>query len=154
MGWAQGTAGLLASPYGAWAAVILADAWKTMPFMAILCLTGLSQIPGSVYESSAVDGASSWQTFRFITWPLLKPVLGIAVLLRTLDAFRIFDIVFVMTGGGPGNSTETQSLYTYKILLSQLNFGYGSTLAVFTFLVALALSSLYLFSIRKTFQQT
>ena len=133
----------------AWVPVILADVWKTTPFVALLLLAGLQTIDASLYEAAAVDGARPWQQLWRITIPLLKPAILLVLIFRTLDAFRVFDAVYVLTGGGPANTTETLSIYTYKTLMRAGDFGYGSTLAVVTFLCVLALSLGYLRLLRE-----
>lgn len=135
----------------AWAlhAAVLADVWKTTPFVVLLTLAGLQVIPEDLYRAARMDGAGTWQSFRHITLPLLKPVLLIVLLFRTMDAARIFDLIFVLTGGGPANTSETLVIYTYKLLYRTLQFGYGSAVAVATFLFILALSLVYLHQIRK-----
>ncbi len=120
--------------------VIFVDVWKTTPFMALLILAGLTSIPRDVYESAKIDGLNSIQAFIRITLPLLRPVLLVAMLLRCLDAFRVFDVIFIMTQGGPASSTEVLSSLTYKQLFNLSNFGYGSTLAMSIFFSILALS--------------
>jgi multiple sugar transport system permease protein len=122
-----------ADPVAAWAPLILADAWKTTPFVAILLVAGLQNIDRSVLEAAAVDGAGPWRQFRDVTLPLLRPALLVAFLFRMLDAVRVFDIVYVMTGGGPGTATEPIALYTFTTLLQNLRFGYGSALSVILF---------------------
>jgi multiple sugar transport system permease protein len=134
----------MGSPTLAIHAAILVDVWKTTPFVALLLLAGLQVIPEQLYKAARVDGASSWRMFREITLPLLAPAIGVTLLFRTLDAFRVFDAVFVLTGGGPANTTETLSIYAYKVLFTTLQFGYGSTLAVVTFGCVVAISSLYM----------
>ena len=129
--------------------LIFADVWKTTPFMALLLLAGLQMIPDELYESAKVDGAGTLARFFRITLPLLTPTIAVALLFRTMDAFRIFDLVFVLTQGGPGNSTETMSLYAYKHLFSYLEFGYGSALAVVTFLCVGVMSAVYLLIMRR-----
>ncbi len=123
-------------------AIIFTDVWKTAPFMGLLLLAGLKGIPDEIYESSKVDGAGAIRQFFQITLPLLKPALLVALIFRTMEAFRIFDLVFIMTGGGPGNTTETLAIYTYKTLFRNLDFGLGSAMAVmlffFVFLLAMA----------------
>jgi ABC-type sugar transport system permease subunit len=122
----------------AWLPLILADAWKTTPFVALLLLAGLQAIDRSLYEAASMDGAAWSRQFLRITLPLLRPALLVAALFRTLDAFRVFDVVYVMTGGGPGTATEPIALYTFDTLLQNLRFGYGSALAVIVFAVAFA----------------
>src|SRR3954468_2008200 len=124
----------LGSPRVALHAAILVDVWKTTPFVALLLLAGLQAIPDDVIKAARIDGAGPARIFRSITLPLLKPALLLALLFRSLDAFRVFDAIYVLTEGGPGNSTETLSIYAYKTLLRAGDFGYGSTLAVATFL--------------------
>jgi multiple sugar transport system permease protein len=124
----------LGSPRVALHAAILVDVWKTTPFVALLLLAGLQSIPDDVVKAARIDGAGPARIFRSITLPLLKPALLLALLFRSLDAFRVFDAIYVLTEGGPGNSTETLSIYAYKTLLRAGDFGYGSALAVATFL--------------------
>jgi multiple sugar transport system permease protein len=125
-------------------AAILVDVWKTVPFVALLIFAALRDIPEDLYRAAELDGASSWRIFRSITLPLLKPTLAVVLVLRTLDAFRVFDAIYVLTAGGPANTTETLAIYTYKTLMDAGNFGYGSTLAIATFLCVLAISVVYL----------
>lgn len=139
----------LGSPRWALNAAVLMDVWKTTPFAAILLLAGLRIIPGDVYRAARVDGAGAWDIFRRITLPLLMPVVLIVLVFRTLDAFRVFDAVYVLTGGGPANTTETLSVYAYKVLFQTLQFGYGSTISVVVFLCVGGMSILYLRMLRK-----
>ncbi len=125
-----------ADAVAAWIPLILADVWKTTPFVALLLLAGLQNIDRSLYEAADVDGAGGWRQFVEITLPLLRPALVVAFLFRTLDAYRVFDVVYVMTGGGPGTATEPIALYTFSTLLQNLRFGYGSALSVMIFVVA------------------
>ena len=128
----------------AWVPVILADVWKTTPFVALLLLAGLQNIDASLYEAARIDGASAWRQFRHVTLPLLKPAILVAVIFRTLDAFRVFDLVYALTGGGPGTSTEPIALYTFNSLLQNLRFGYGAALSVIVFVVTFTLALLYI----------
>jgi multiple sugar transport system permease protein len=125
-------------------AMIVAEIWKTTPFMALLLLAGLQLIPHELYEASSLDGASRWQSFWRVTLPLLKPTILVALLFRTIDAVRMFDLPRVLTNGGPGKSTETVVLYTYNTYFTSLNFGYGSTLAVMIFLIVVLVSFIYI----------
>jgi multiple sugar transport system permease protein len=134
----------LGAPGYALHAAILVDVWKTTPFVALLVLAGLQGIPEDIYKAAHVDGASAWRTFRSITLPLLKPAILLALLFRTLDAFRVFDAIYVLTEGGPANTTETLSIYAYKTLMRSGDFGYGSTLSVATFLCVVGISLVYL----------
>lgn len=121
---------LLMSSGAALGAVIMADVWKTTPYMALLLLAGLQTISASLYEAAEVDGASKLKQFWHITLPMLKPSILIALLFRTLDAFRVFDLIYVLTGGGPGGSTESISLYAYKTMFAQTKFGYGAAIVI------------------------
>jgi ABC-type sugar transport system permease subunit len=131
-------------PEAAWIPVILADVWKTTPFVALLLLAGLQNIDASLYEAARIDGASAWRQFRHVTLPLLKPAILVALIFRTLDAFRVFDLIYALTGGGPGTSTEPIALYTFNVLLQNLQFGYGSALSVIVFLVTFGLAIVYI----------
>jgi ABC-type sugar transport system permease subunit len=124
--------------------IIVTDIWKTTPFMALLILAGLQVIPSDIYESAKVDGATPFQQLTRITMPLVKPAVMVALLFRTLDAFRVFDVVFVMTGGGPANSTETLSMYAQSTLMRYLDFGKGSALSVITFICVMLISFIYI----------
>jgi multiple sugar transport system permease protein len=129
----------------AWAlfAVVLADVWKTAPFVALLLLAGLQTISASLYEAAQMDGASRWKQFVHVTVPMLKPTFFVALLFRTLDAFRVFDLIYVLTGGGPANSTESISIYAYKTMFAELDFGAGSALSVIVFACVLLISIVY-----------
>jgi len=134
----------LIHPAAAWVPVILSDVWKTTPFVALLLLAGLQNIDVSLYEAARIDGASVWRQFRHVTLPLLKPALLVALIFRTLDAFRVFDLIYALTGGGPGTSTEPIALYTFNSLLQNLQFGYGSALSVIVFAITFCLALLYI----------
>ncbi len=134
----------LAYPSVAFAVVVLADVWKTSSFAALLILAGLQVIPSDVYDAARVDGATKWQRFWHITLPLLKPALLLALLFRTMDAFRVFDLVFVMTQGGPGDATQVLQFYGYQTLFTEGRIGYGSAVSVAVFLMIMALSLTYL----------
>ena len=137
----------LGDPTLATIAVIFADVWKTTPFIALLLLAGLQSISQDLYEAHSLDGATPWQSFWKITVPLLMPQIVIALLFRFAQAFAIFDLIQVMTGGGPGGATETVSIYIYSTVMRYLDFGYGSALIVVTFLIlvaAVAIAALFL----------
>jgi multiple sugar transport system permease protein len=134
----------LGSPFWAMNAAVFMDVWKTTPFVVILLTAGLQVIPRELYQAAVVDGAGSWNMFRRITLPLLMPVVAVVLIFRTLDAFRVFDAVYVLTGGGPANTTETLSIYAYKVLFQTLQFGYGSTLSVVVFLCVGMISVFYI----------
>ncbi len=132
----------LGTPASAFLSLVVADAWKTTPFAAILFLAGLSGIPEDLYRQAEVDRAGLLRRFFRITLPLLRPVIVVALLFRTIDALRVFDLVFVLTGGGPGGSTTSLSMYGYNYFTSG-DFGYGSAVSVVLFLIAFTLSLLY-----------
>jgi ABC-type sugar transport system permease subunit len=134
----------LAHPLLAWLPILLADIWKSTPFVALLLLAGLQAIDPQLHEAARVDGAGPWQRFRHVTLPLLRPALGVALMFRALDALRVFDLIFVLTGGGPGTATEPLALYAFHTLLRDLRFGYGSALSVLVFALTFALAWLYL----------
>ncbi|HAQ07875.1 MAG TPA: ABC transporter permease [Bacillus bacterium] len=135
---------LLSTSTGAMFSIIFTDVWKTTPYMSLLLLAGLQTIPSSLYEAAQVDGANKFQQFFKITLPLLKSSILVALLFRTLDAFRVFDLIYVLTGGGPANSTEAITVYAYKTLFSQQNFGAGSVLSVIVFLSVALISVIYI----------
>ena len=139
----------LGSPFWAINAAIFMDIWKTTPFAVLLFMAGLKLIPRELYQAAKVDGASDIQIFINITLPLLKPIVLVVLLFRTLDAFRVFDAIYVLTGGGPGNSTETLSIYAYKTLFQTLQFGYGSALSVVVFLCIGIISLFYVRMLTK-----
>ena len=134
----------LGDPYLALPAVILADVWRTMPFVAILCYARLVTIPAEVYEAAQVDGAGRLATLGRITLPLLGRIVMLALLLRMLDALRAFDIMFVLTGGGPAGTTETLTVYAYRSLFQMLQLGFGSAVSVVVFALVMGVAWAYL----------
>jgi multiple sugar transport system permease protein len=122
--------------------IIIADVWKTSPFMALLILAGLQVIPGEIYEAAKVDGASTWQRFTRITLPLLTPAILVALIFRTLDALRIFDLPYVLTGGT--NGTSTLSTISQQTFATNRIYGLGSAMAVLTFIVVMIVSFSYI----------
>jgi ABC-type sugar transport system permease subunit len=134
--------------------LMVADVWKTTPFMALLLLAGLQTIPPGLADAARIDGASAWGYFWRVRLPLLMPTLLVASLLRALDAFRVFDLPYVVTGGGPASSTETMSTYAYKTLFSGLELGYGSTIATAMFITELIIAGFFgLFIVRRIRQE-
>jgi len=133
----------LGDPAGAFFSLVLADAWKTTPFAAIILLAGLSAIPSDLYAQARVDRAGFMQRLVKVTLPLLKPVLVVTFLFRTIQALQIFDIIYVLTKGGPGGSTMSLSMYGY-LSFSAGDFGYGSAISVILFLMAFGFSLGYL----------
>ncbi|MEM6755230.1 MAG: sugar ABC transporter permease, partial [Cyanobacteria bacterium P01_C01_bin.38] len=132
LGFIQNGINWLGDPTLAMIAIVVADVWKTTPFISILLLAGLQSISADLYEAHSIDGATPWQSFTQITLPLLIPQILIAVLFRFAQAFGIFDLISVMTGGGPGGATEVVSLYIYSTIMRYLDFGYGAALVVVT----------------------
>ena len=133
----------LAKPDTALLAIIVADVWKTSSFAALLILAGLQMIPEQLYQAARVDGAGAWRRFRHVTWPLIRPALLVALLFRTIDAFRVFDLAFVMTQGGPADATNVLQLYGYKKMFVEGWMGYGSAISVGVFVMVLFLSVIY-----------
>ena len=140
----------LGDPYLALPAVILADVWRTMPFVAILCYARLLAIPAELYEAAQVDGAGRLATLGRITLPLLGRILMLALLFRTLDALRAFDIMFVLTGGGPAGATETLTVYAYRSLFQMLQLGFGSAISVVVFALVMGVAWSYLRLLRAS----
>lgn len=129
-------------------AMMIVAIWKTSSFMALILLAGLQAIPDELYEAGIVDGASGWSSFWKITLPLLRPTIMVALLLRSMDALRTFELPFNLTDGGPVTSTESLSLYAYKNLFQYVDFNFGSSVVVFQFLIILAFSLMYISFIR------
>jgi multiple sugar transport system permease protein len=127
--------------FSSFAVIIMAEVWKTTPFMALLLLAGLVTIDDQLYEAARVDGASAWQRFTRITLPLMKPAILVALLFRTLDAFRVFDTIFIMTRGAL--ETESVSILGYNQLISRLNLGLGSAVSVLIFLCVFLIAFIF-----------
>jgi len=134
----------LGTPIPAIASMMVADIWKTTPFVGIIVLAGLVMLPGELFEAAAIDGASAWTTFWRITFPLLRPTLAIATLFRILQAFGLFDLPFVLTGGGPGTATTSLALLGYKVMFEDVSFGPGAAIATTTTALVLAGCLLFL----------
>ncbi|HEV8141089.1 MAG TPA: sugar ABC transporter permease [Pyrinomonadaceae bacterium] len=137
-----------ASPKLAMVSVIVADVWQWTPFMFLILLAGLQAIPQEPYEAALVDGSTAWQTFRYVTLPLLKPAILIALLLRTIDLLRVFDHIFILTEGGPGFATETLSLYIYRTAFRFSNFGYAAAMSFVLLLLTNLISVAYIRMLR------
>ena len=125
-------------------AIIAADVWKTSAFAALIVLAGLQTIPDELYEAADIDGATAWQKFRRVTLPLVRPALLLALLFRTIDGFKVFDLVFVMTQGGPADATNVLQFYGYKKTFAEGMIGYGSAISVGAFLFSLVLALAYM----------
>ena len=140
----------LSEPTLATIAICIAIVWKASSFMALMLLAGLQTIPKSLYEAAEVDGATKWQQFVEITLPMLRPAIFVALIFRTITAIQTFDIPYAMTGGGPGDSTETLAMYIHKTTLDVLDFGYGSALAALMFVLSMVATSGYLRYTRRS----
>src|SRR5262245_30833973 len=142
----------LGLPLQAWAgdaslamfSVIVADVWQWTPFIFLLMLAGLASLPNEPYEAAAIDGASAWRQFWDLTLPFLKPVIAIALLLRIMDALRLFDLVFVLTGGGPAESTKTLSLYIYQVAYRFADPSYAAAISLFVLFVTVSFSTWFI----------
>lgn len=130
--------------------VMLVDIWQWTPFVVLILLSGLRAIPEELYEAATVDGAGRLQAFLKITWPLLAWPVMIVLLIRSMDAFKIFDVVYGLTFGGPGNSTTTVSFYIYKQGFSQFNLGYAASLSWIVFIIVYAISTLIIRFLRPS----
>jgi multiple sugar transport system permease protein len=141
---------ILGTPTSAIIGMMVADIWKTTPFVAIIVLAGLVMLPGDVYEAAEMDGASGWYTFWRITVPLLRPTLALAVMFRVLQAFGLFDLPYVLTGGGPGTATTSLAVLGYDAMFKNLSFGPGAAVATSTALLVLlgCLASLRVFRVQ------
>jgi len=139
----------LLQPGTAFAAVCLTIIWKSSSFMALILLAGLQMIPRSLYEAAEVDGATRWQQFSQVTLPLLMPSIVVALIFRTITALQTFDIPYTMTKGGPGHATQTLAMLIHATTIDYGDIGYGSTLAVFMFLVSMTVTALYLRRIHR-----
>lgn len=138
----------LGDPAGALGVVITATVWRTLAFAMILLLAGLQTISKDVNEAASIDGASGWQTFRHITWPLMRPTTMVVLLLLTLQAVNATGVFLSITNGGPGRATEVLSVAMYREALLFFNFGYGAAIAVVMLLVNLVLAVIYLRTMR------
>ena len=128
--------------FSSFAVIIMAEVWKTTPFMALLLLAGLVTIDSGLYEAAKVDGASAWQRFTRITLPLMKPAILVAVLFRVLEASRVFDSIFIMTHGA--QNTESVSILGFEQLINRLNLGVGSAISVLIFVGVVLIAFLFI----------
>ena len=124
-------------------AIMLIDVWQWTPFVTLVILAGLLSLPKEPFEAAIMDGARPLQIFRDVTLPLLRPIIALVLLLRGIDAFKEFDKVFILTGGGPGISTEMLSIYTYRINFRDWDLGYGAVCAFMVYLVVLIMCSVF-----------
>ncbi|KEP72772.1 ABC transporter permease, partial [Microbacterium sp. SUBG005] len=147
-GWLRGSPGFdenlnwFASQSTSLTVIILSEVWKTTPFISLLLLSGLAQVPGDLEEAAKVDGATSWEVLRRVILPNMKAAIMVAVLFRTLEAFRIFDNIFIMTAGA--NDTEALSLLAYNTSIGRLEIGLGSAISVLLFLSVLIIAGIFI----------
>ena len=134
----------IANPKVALFSILMTDVWQWTPFLMLIVLAGLQSVPQELYEAAEVDGASPWQTFWRITLPLLLPVIIIGILIRAMDSFKLFDIIYLVTGGGPGNVTETISFYTYLQGFKFFSLGYTAAMAFIQLIVITVIAQIFL----------
>jgi multiple sugar transport system permease protein len=139
----------LADPHVVRFSILLVEVWHFVPFAFIILLAGLQSLPQDPFEAAAIDGASAWQIFRYITFPMLLPVTVTLTFIRVIDVFKIIDVIAVMTGGGPGTATESLTLYAVQIGLRNLDLGYAATVAWTLMAMVIAFSVVYLNGIRN-----
>ncbi|MDH6266118.1 multiple sugar transport system permease protein [Rhizobium sp. SG_E_25_P2] len=138
------TTPILATSSLALTGVLVAEIWQWTPFMVLIFMAGLRSLPAEPYEAAMIDGASAVQMFRRLTLPMMSRVIAVAILLRGIDLFRVFDYVFVMTSGGPGTATYTVSLYAWQQTFSNLKWGYGATLSLVSLLIVMVMANLFI----------
>jgi ABC-type sugar transport system permease subunit len=139
----------LAQTWTAWGAILVADAWRNTPFVALLLLAGLQVIPRDVYEAAKIDGASALRTFWRITVPILKPAIMVALIFRTLSSFLIFDVIYAMTNGGPGDSTQVVAYLNWFAMFNESNYGLGAAISVALMVMSLIIAAIYVTSFRS-----
>ena len=120
--------------------LVIVEVWQWTPLVMLIVLGGLAAVPREPYESAEIDGANGWQKFRYLTLPMIGPFLMIAVIIRTIDALKSFDIIYAMTQGGPGTASETINIYLYNVAFSYYNIGYASAMAIIFFILIVILS--------------
>ncbi len=130
-------------------AVMLADVWEWTPFIALILMAALQALPDEPFEAALIDGASRWQMFRYVTLPMIRPALMVAILIRTMDAFKIFDTIYVLTLGGPGVSTQVLGLYTYKWGFKFFQMGYASAMSYVMILMLVIVGNIVVFIMRR-----
>ncbi len=144
---------ILATPTSALIGIVVADAWMWSPFVMLLVLAGLVSVPKYLYEAAEIDRASWWRRFRTITFPYIKSLLLLAVLFRTIETFKLFDIVYLITEGGPGSSTETIAVYVYRLAFQFFRTSQASALAYILLFVVIVLTNLYLYGVQRRSQE-
>jgi multiple sugar transport system permease protein len=131
----------LSKPFWGFLSVVLVDVWNTTSFVALMLLAGLQSLPDEPFEAAKIDGASGWQTFYYLTLPLLRPTILVALLWRVIDTFRIFDVIYLLTAGGPARATETVSMYIYRYGFQSFNLGYASAASYIMILIMLIIAA-------------
>ncbi len=144
---------LLATKWGAICAVVIADAWMWSPFVMLLVLAGLVSVPDHLYEAAAIDRASWWLRFKTVTFPYVRGLLLLALLFRTIETFKLFDIVYIITNGGPGSSTETIAVYVYRVAFQFFKTSQSSALSYILLFVVIVLTNLYLYFVKRRAQE-
>lgn len=136
--------------FASWASILVVDLWQSVPFVAIILLAGLQAIPHEIYEAAEVDGAKKWHVFTRITLPNLRPALLVVLVFRTLSAFMIFDLIYTLTNGAPGTSTQTVAYLDYNTLLINTDFGLGGAISIVMVVVALLIAMFYRATVKPT----
>ena len=144
---------ILATPTSALIGIIVADAWMWSPFVMLLVLAGLVSVPKYLYEAAEIDRASWWRRFRTITFPYIKSLLLLAILFRTIETFKLFDIVYIITEGGPGSATETIAVYVYRLAFQFFRTSQSAALAYIILFVVIVLTNLYLYAVKRRAQE-
>jgi multiple sugar transport system permease protein len=139
----------LGDPIWAKVTLIIADTWKFMPFLMLVLYAGLQAFDTQLLEAAAIDGATSWQRLRYVILPMMKPLILFVVSIRAMDAFRFFDLVYVLTNGGPGTATETITLYTYQLGFRMLDVGKASALGVITLIIVASMIAALIWLMRR-----
>jgi multiple sugar transport system permease protein len=144
LGLLDNTTPILATSSLALTGVLVAEIWQWTPFMVLIFMAGLRSLPAEPFEAAMIDGASAVQMFRRLTLPMMSRVIAVAILLRGIDLFRVFDYIFVMTSGGPGTATYTVSLYAWQQTFSNLKWGYGATLSLVSLVIVMIMANLFI----------
>jgi multiple sugar transport system permease protein len=138
------TSPILSTSSTALAGVLVVEIWQWTPFMVLIFMAGLRALPTEPYEAAMIDGASGWQVFRRLTLPMMSKIIAVAILLRGIDLFRVFDYVFVMTSGGPGTATYSMSYYAWQQTFSFTNWGYGATISLVSVVIVIAIANVFI----------
>jgi len=144
---------LLATKWGAILGIVIADAWMWSPFVMLLVLAGLVSVPDYLYEAAEVDRATPWERFKTVTFPYVKGLLLLALLFRTIETFKLFDVVYIITAGGPGSSTETIAVYVYRVAFQFFKTSQSSALSYILLFVVIVLTNLYLYFVNRREQE-